>query len=136
MSLDVEPQNLRGQDQSDVHLLRVDEAEADAAKYLGVWVGKSNLMKRGLCPMGLQIEGSHDPNHPFTGFSKLACAPTMFEILGKAQHDKTAPGTIDKISKNFKSVSTILIGTLKNGAVTFEPQQARPDRANENRRKG
>lgn len=101
----------------------MDKAEADAAKYLGVWVGKANLMKRGLYTMGLQIEESHDPNHPFTGFSKFACAPTMFEILGKAQHDKTAPGRIDKISKNSNPVSTILIDTLKNGAVTFEAQQ-------------
>ena len=84
----------------------MNEAEADAPKCLGAWVGKLNLMKSGLCTMGLQIEESHDRNHRFTGFSKLDCAPTMFEIMGKAQHDKTAPGTIDKISKNSNPVST------------------------------
>lgn len=101
-----------------------EETAAAMPKFVGVWDGGTNLVKRGTCMLHIEVQASEDKGKPFTGYSSISCAPSIMQLMSQAQERKKNPaGAVDDLIKATAPVSTILGGTLKNGAVTLDVQK-------------
>jgi hypothetical protein len=98
------------------------EANAVAEKLVGNWVGSAVLTDRGVCNLKLELTRSGKLGE-FSGFSNLACAPTVPMLIAQGGKHRSQGDLVDAATRAMYPSSAILAGVVENNAISFRAKK-------------
>jgi hypothetical protein len=87
--------------------------DAQFTKLIGIWTGTAVLSSNDFCQVRLELQASTDlPGH-YTGYSSMSCGPLIALASNIGNKNHLPP----KVRQEMAPVSTVLSGTVKDGAI-------------------
>jgi len=96
-------------------------ASSDAAfsRLMGSWLGQGLLAARGFCRLALELKRGDGLPGSYKGYSTISCGPSL-PFNGKKP---TAENRAASLINQMTPTSTILSGSVVNGAIEFDVDQ-------------